>query len=745
MFERYAGRGRRALVYAQQEARRLEHCYIGTEHLLLGILREEGSGPDGIFGAFDITLDTVRRQVEDTIGPTTTATIGSQMAFTLRAQHALEYALQEALQLGHHNIGTEHLAIALLENPASASVRVLTALGVDLARVRKETMMSLARTPTADVRFEPTGTAILHFGRVLTAATSRPAGATVGRGAEIERIRQVLSRRWHRNALLVGRPGVGKTAVVTGLAELVARGNAGSLSRHYIVAIGSERFLSDVHDRTETEERVRGLLRALEGAESAILFFDDLPYLTRVTSFDVEVGNVLAPLIDAGYSIIGASTPELFEQSLRGDPLIGREFEPIEIAEPSIEDSVGVLELVRADLELHHRITITDAALMAAVRLARRYRPGRVLPGSAIDVLDDAAALLSVRRSTPEVITDLNQRILVMRAELERAVVGRDYDLAARLRDDEAALLLERGQHGVAARMADKTGPDVLDEEQVAASLGVDLRSSAMSQGAVHHARLAGVQLPIRDRSTAILIGSGIFTDARLPDLPAISSNLLDLRRSFTSQQGLFEPARVHVFDHVQHGDLRSIGTLARDTPDTLVVYYAGHGLNENDDLYLALYDTDPDEPQVTGLPYRMLRHMVTSSPARRCIVILDCCYGGKVIGWMSSGAGNPVGELDIKGTYVLTATGTSEKAIAPPGDRNTAFTGALLDLLSKGAANGREFICVADLHPHLSQELRARNLPLPRQRPVDTIGGLAIARNAAWHPAGSSGLLHRK
>ena len=289
MFERYADRGRRAVVFAQQEAQRLAHPYIGTEHLLLGLLREEGFGAGGIFAGFDITLDMVRRQVEQIIGRGERAGFHSQMPFTARAEHVLEIALQEALQLGHHHIGTEHLAIALVEDPAAASVRVLKALGVDLTRLRKETMMVLARLPAADERREQAGAAILRFGRIMTAARSLPAGGTVGRGAEIERVIQVLSRRWHRNALLVGEPGVGKTAVVTGLAELMVRKEAGSLSRHYIVAIDSERFLSDVHDRTELEDRVRGLLKALEGAEAAVLFFDDLHHLTRVTSCDVEI------------------------------------------------------------------------------------------------------------------------------------------------------------------------------------------------------------------------------------------------------------------------------------------------------------------------------------------------------------------------------------------------------------------------------------------------------------------------
>jgi uncharacterized caspase-like protein len=218
--------------------------------------------------------------------------------------------------------------------------------------------------------------------------------------------------------------------------------------------------------------------------------------------------------------------------------------------------------------------------------------------------------------------------------------------------------------------------------------------------------------------------------------MPAIPRNLQDLRRVLTADSGLFEPARVHVFDQVEHGDLKAIGTLARSAADTLVVYYAGHGLNENDDLYLAYENTDRDQPQLTGLAYGTLRHLVTASPARRCIVILDCCYAGKVIGWMGAGDAAPAGELDIKGTYVLTATGMTDKAIAPEGDRHTAFTGALLRLLRDGIDNGREFLCVSDLHPHLADELRARSLPQPRQRPVDSIGSLAIARNAAWPAA---------
>ncbi len=203
-------------------------------------------------------------------------------------------------------------------------------------------------------------------------------------------------------------------------------------------------------------------------------------------------------------------------------------------------------------------------------------------------------------------------------------------------------------------------------------------------QGLTTRATMSVVQTPDRNRSTAVLISTGSFTDVRLPALPAVSRNLADLRRTLTSDRGMFEASRVHLLDQADHTHLTTIGRLTRATDDTLLVYYSGHGLNENDDLYLAYTNTDRDEPQLTALPYQTLRYLVTASPARRCIVILDCCFSGKVIEWMS-GDQTPTGELDIQGTYILTATGTSQKAIAPIGERHTAFTGALLRLLGDG------------------------------------------------------------
>jgi hypothetical protein len=746
MFERFTDRARRVVVLAQDEARMLNHDYIGTEHILLGLIHES----DGVAGAalvsIGISLENVRQQVEEIIGQGPHKPSG-HIPFTPQAKKVLELALRESRQLRHNYVGTEHILLGLIREGNGVAALVLVSHDADHERIRQRVIHVLAGHPAYAAPRDSSHPALagitpdspLHqFGTILTIPPGMSPDRWVGREVEIERVMQVLARRTRNNPVLIGEPGVGKTAVVEGLAGRIMQMRAPlSLYDHHVVAIDVARLLASTQDRAQLDARIRALLDALNSTK-AVLFFDDLHHMARVEAFGAQIGGVLAAFIGAGYRVIGATTPGRFRQYVERDPLLERDCQPVEVAEPSIDGAVGMLKYVRDNLEIHHGVAITDAALLAAVTLARRYRPDRVLPGSAIDILDDAAALMAVRRTNaPPDLRDLDQRIAQVRQDKENAIDLQGFDRAAKLREAEKALIKYRAQRELEWRQ----GGDVdlvteVDEEQVAEVLGVEPGTAVTPQTVAYRAHLSGVQLPIRDRSTAILIGAGSFTDPRLPDMPAISRNLQDLRRTLTSDSGLFEPARVHAFDQIEYGDLKAIGTLARATADTLLIYYAGHGLNENDDLYLAFADTDRDEPQLTGLPYAKLRHLVTASPAQRCIVILDCCYAGKVIGWMGTGDLAPVGELDIKGTYILTATGLSDKAIAPQGDRHTAFTGALLRLIHDGIDNGREFLCVADLYPQLVSELRSRNLPQPRQRPVDSIGSLAIARNASWSDA---------
>jgi ATP-dependent Clp protease ATP-binding subunit ClpC len=709
----------------------LNHDFIGTEHILLGLIHEGEGVAAEVLESLGISLEGVRQQVEAVIARGKETPAG-HIPFTPRAKTVLKLSQMEALALRDNYIGTGHILLGLIREGEGVATQVLVNLGADFNRIRLE-VLQLRSGPIPALAEFPPGSPLHQFATILTIPGSAPQNR-VGRQAEIERVMQVLTRRTRNNPVLIGEPGVGKTAVVEGLVDRIVRMQTPvSLDGHHVHAIDPARLLAGVQDRAQLDARIQALLEALESSK-AVLFFDDLHYLSRVTAFGAEIGGVLGPFMGAGYRIIGATTPDRFRQYVGRDPLLERDCQPVDITEPSIADAVKMLKCVRGSLEAHHRISIKEAALLAAVTLARRYRPARVLPGSALDILDDAAALKAVRwASSVPGLRDLDYRIAEVRRDKESAFDSMDFERAAQLRHAEKTLLKQKAQREKEWRDANVNVVSEVDEELVARVLGVEPGAAITPQTVAYRADPGGIQLPVRDRSTALLIGAGSFTDPRLSDMPAISRNLQDLRRTLTADSGLFEPARVHVFDLVEYGDLKSIGTLARATADTLLIYYAGHGLNENDDLYLAFHDTDREEPQLTAFAYAKLRHLVTASPARRCIVVLDCCYAGKVIEWMSTGDSAPIGELDIKGTYILTATGISEKAIAPQGDPHTAFTGALLRLMRDGINNGREFLSVADLHPHLAAELRSRNLPQPRQRPIDSIGSLAIARNASW------------
>ena len=736
MFERFSDPARRAMIHAQQEARRLGHGYIGTEHILLGLAHDGRSVAGRVLAASGVSDEVARRQVEEIIGRGTSAP-DAHVPFTPRSREVLAAALREALTLGHTTVGTEHLLLALIGESEGVAAQVLVKLGASADRLRAQMMKLVAESPSSSRR-----SAAVHlppdalFHRYGTVLADRPTDPRMGRDAEVERIMQILSRRRRYNPMLLGEPGVGKTAVVERLAVRMAGRHAPKdLRGKHVLAIEPALLVAGVRDRAQLDTTIGAVIDEIVKAvhTRAVIFFDDLHELARLHAFDAEIGDVLAPFLNAGYRVVGATTPTRFRQYAERNPVLERDCEPVDIVEPPTGGVVDMLACVRPGLEAHHQMPITDDALQAAVTLARRYRPDRALPGSAIDVLDHTAAMLAVRRYAPPDLRELDERIAQVRRDKEAAIDGQDFERAKQMRDAEKALLNQKRQRERDWEVGDPAVRPEVTGEQVAEMLGVDLNALVTPQAVAYRIQPAGIQLPIRDRSTAILVGAGRFTDGRLPDLPAITHNLHDLRRALTADIGLFEPARVHVFDHVEHGDLKAVATLARATSDTLVVYYAGHGLNENDDLYLAYADTDRDQPQLTGLGYDKVRHIVTSSPARRCIVILDCCYAGKVIEWMGPGDAGAAGELDIRGTYVLTATGMTAKAIAPQGERHTAFTGALLRMLRDGVDNGREFLCVADLHPRLAAELRSRNLPQPRQRPIDSIGSLAISRNVAW------------
>ncbi|MFI5898523.1 Clp protease N-terminal domain-containing protein [Actinoplanes sp. NPDC051513] len=731
MFERTTDPARQVGVAAQEEARAHNHPYIGPEHLLLALIRDRRCRAAFVLRAVGVSLDRLRDQIDKVIGMGVQKPTG-HIPFSPASRKVYELALHEALRFHHNHIGTEHLLLGVMQEGENAGAVMLRQFGAELEALRRQ-VPNVSQQVSEGLTEADAGSVLQRLGSFLS-ESSRP----LHREKEIEQLVRVLTRRKRRNPILVGESGVGKSTIIDGLAQsILANQVPPSLAGHRIFAVNQARLLENVQDRTELDSRLNELLAALR-ADKVILFFDDVQRLSRITVLGAQVGDALGHFIAAERLVITATTPARFRQLLEQDMVVEGDCQVIDISEPAAEQAVEMLKHVRERIEAHYRLGITDDGIAAAVAMARRHRPDRALPGAAIDIVDDTAAMLTVEQTLPrpDLPPDLgnhNASIAKMRRHKEAAIDAQEVDAARQFQEAENRLLESRQEWVRRWQAGDIEMLYEVDEGAVAKMLGVDLPAEEAPQR-LNVPTTSAVQTPDRNRSTAVLVGAGSFTDTRLPALPAVPRNLRDLRRALTSDNGMFNASRVHVFDRVSHTDLTAISRLTRTTDDTLLIYYTGHGLNENDDLYLAYADTDRDEPQLTGLPYQHLRYLVGASPARRCIVILDCCYSGKVIEWMNSGDQTPTGELDIRGTYVLTATGTSQKAIAPVGERHTAFTGALLRLLAQGLDNAGEFLHVADIYPRLAAELRSRRLPEPRQRPVDSISSLAIARNPAWN-----------
>jgi ATP-dependent Clp protease ATP-binding subunit ClpC len=495
MYERFTDRARKVVLLAQDEARRLNHQAIDTEHLLLGLIHEGEGLAATTLGRLGVSLEVARRQVEEITGRGREAPAGN-ITLAERAEQVLNLSLAEAEQLGHEHIGTEHLLLGLVRESGGVGAQVLAQLGADPDLVRQQVITAL-QTADAVGRFLPDN-ALHRFGNVLTGQPG-PVTSQFRRSVEIERVMQVLARRSRNNPILVGEPGVGKTALVEGLAaRLVDQPVPSSLRDRRILAIDPARFLAGVLSRAQLDARIEELLAAIQHVQ-VILFFDDLHHLARTTALGADIGYVLAPFIAADHRVIGATTPGRFRQYVEQDPLLERDCQPVEVTEPSMTGAVEIIARgVRDRLEAHHRMAITDAALVAAVTLARRYRPDRVLPGSAIDILDDAAALVAVRRtgSAPD-LAQFDQRLAQVRRDKEAAIDAHDYERAALLRDAEKQILGQRAQREREWTAANLAATSQLDDVAVAEVLGVDPATAVTPQAVAYRTAPGGVQLPV--------------------------------------------------------------------------------------------------------------------------------------------------------------------------------------------------------------------------------------------------------
>ena len=479
MFERFTDRARRVVVLAQEEARMLNHNYIGTEHILLGLIHEGEGVAAKALESLGISLDAVRQQVEEIIGQGQQAPSG-HIPFTPRAKKVLELSLREALQLGHNYIGTEHILLGLIREGEGVAAQVLVKLGADLNKVRQQVIQLLngyqSKEPagTAAEATPSTSLVLDQFGRNLTqAAREGKLDPVIGREKEIERLMQVLSRRTKNNPVLIGEPGVGKTAVVEGLAQAIVKGEVPETlkDKHlYTLDLGS--LVAGSRYRGDFEERLKKVLKEIRTRGDIIMFIDEIHTLVGAGAAEgaIDAASILKPMLARGeLQTIGATTLDEYRKYLEKDAALERRFQPVQVGEPTVAHTIEILKGLRDRYEAHHRVSITDAALVAAAGLADRYISDRFLPDKAIDLIDEAGSRMRIRRMTaPPDLREFDERIAEVRREKESSIDAQDFEKAASLRDREKTLLAEKAQREHEWKAGDLDVVAEVDDEQIA-------------------------------------------------------------------------------------------------------------------------------------------------------------------------------------------------------------------------------------------------------------------------------------
>src|SRR5213082_677326 len=483
MFERFTDRARRVVVLAQEEARMLNHNYIGTEHILLGLIHEGEGVAAKALESLGISLEAVRQQVEEIIGQGQQAPSG-HIPFTPGAKEVLELSLREALQLGHNYIGTEHILLGLIREGEGVAAQVLVKLGADLSRVRQQVIQLLSGYQGKEPAASGTGTAgeaapstslvLDQFGRNLTQlAREGKTDPVIGREKEIERVMQVLSRRTKNNPVLIGEPGVGKTAVVEGLAQNIVKGEVPETLKDkqlYTLDLGS--LVAGSRYRGDFEERLKKVLKEIKTRGDIILFIDELHTLVGAGAAEgaIDAASILKPMLARGeLQTIGATTLEEYRKYIEKDAALERRFQPIQVGEPSLEHTIEILKGLRDRYEAHHRVSITDAALVQAATLADRYINDRFLPDKAIDLIDEAGARMRIRRMTaPPDLREFDEKIANVRRDKESAIDAQDFERAAHLRDQEKQLLGAKSEREKQWKSGDLDVVAEVDDEQIA-------------------------------------------------------------------------------------------------------------------------------------------------------------------------------------------------------------------------------------------------------------------------------------
>ena len=481
MFERFTDRARRVVVLAQEEARMLNHNYIGTEHILLGLIHEGEGVAAKALESMGISLEGVRAQVEEIIGQGQQAPSG-HIPFTPRAKKVLELSLREALQLGHNYIGTEHILLGLIREGEGVAAQVLVKLGADLNRVRQQVIQLLsgyqgkeAVQTGGPAEGTPSTSLVLdQFGRNLTqAAREGKLDPVIGRENEIERVMQVLSRRTKNNPVLIGEPGVGKTAVVEGLAQAIYKNDVPeTLKDKQLYSLDLGALVAGSRYRGDFEERLKKVLKEIKTRGDIILFIDEIHTLVGAGAAEgaIDAASILKPMLARGeLQTIGATTLDEYRKHVEKDAALERRFQPIQVKEPSVAHTIEILKGLRDRYETHHRVSITDGALSAAANMADRYISDRFLPDKAIDLIDEAGSRLRIKRMTaPAELREFDDKIANARKEKESAIDGQDFELAATLRDKEKSLIAEKQEAEKNWKATDLDKVTEVDEELIA-------------------------------------------------------------------------------------------------------------------------------------------------------------------------------------------------------------------------------------------------------------------------------------
>jgi ATP-dependent Clp protease ATP-binding subunit ClpC len=495
VFERFTDRARRVVVLAQEEARLLNHNYIGTEHILLGLIHEGEGVAAKALESLGISLEAVRQQVEEIIGQGGSSPSG-HIPFTPRAKKVLELSLREALQLGHNYIGTEHILLGLIREGEGVAAQVLVKLGADLSRVRQQVIQLLSGYPGSANQPQsgekagatsggsgaeaPSGSLVLdQFGRNFTQlARDKKLDPVIGRDRETERMMQVLSRRTKNNPVLVGEPGVGKTAIVEGLAQAIAADQVPETLKNkqlYTLDLGA--LVAGSRYRGDFEERLKKVLKEIKTRGDIILFIDEIHTLVGAGAAEgaIDAASILKPMLARGeLQTIGATTLDEYRKHLEKDAALERRFQKVMVEEPSVAHTIEILKGLRERYEQHHRVTITDQALVAAANLADRYISDRFLPDKAIDLIDEAGSRLRIRRmQTPPDYREIESELAEVVRQKKEAVEAQDFETAGQLRDREKELLAKKEEKDREMKAAGVDLFDEVDEEAIAEVLSL--------------------------------------------------------------------------------------------------------------------------------------------------------------------------------------------------------------------------------------------------------------------------------